>query len=452
MSIPPRDVAIIVLASYVPAAILGLVGFPRLVEEFYIANGLTLMILSHAIPIFVLAFAAPSSPVRLMVLPFAAIASVMYHKLAPEYFSSRNQAGGMDGPFMLMFLTVVNVFGIQQLYRDDRGVERNGRQASAESKKEIDQSPGESSGSNCDPWARLKWALHVMFSYRGIGTSRQVPNVPSFGLQVPSRSQFVGDQIVACIVEYLVLDLLTNLRLAPLEAFAPERANLFLAPRFWTVPILSLRLIRSFLFWVDRYITVRFIYDFTSIFGVGCGFTDPKDWPPYFGNISEAWTLRRFWATFWHSGLRLPLASNINFIVYDVIRLRRRSLEARTLATLLTFGLSGAIHYYVDEATGIPRSDNMVIRFFLLQAIGITLEDQAQKLYQQLANPRDETPSDPKAKKNQPTETWHRIVGYIWVILWTQWTMAPYAYSFDRNPVDPTFPISAVQGLKKYLA
>ena len=26
----------------------------------------------------------------------------------------------------------------------------------------------------------------------------------------------------------------------------------------------------------------------------------PEEWPPLFGSISEAYTLRRFWGVFWH--------------------------------------------------------------------------------------------------------------------------------------------------------
>ncbi|KAE8391276.1 membrane bound O-acyl transferase family-domain-containing protein [Aspergillus alliaceus] len=455
MSIPPKDVVLIVLAAYVPLGLLSVRGIPESLQRFYLANALPLMLLSHVVPIITLAFTRPSSLLRVAVLPLASVASVCFHRLAPEVFPGRNQAGGLDGPFMLMFLTVVDVFGLRRLYLNDRGVERSGRHEAGEEEKGMDGKTSMLKASLQSLWKRVTWATHVMFSYRAIGTTRQMPNIPTFYPEVPSRWRFIWNQIVACLVEYLVLDLLANIRLAPMEAFTQERASLLLSPQFWTLPVLGLRTVRTFLFWVDRYTTVRFIYDAASIFGVASGLTRPEDWPPYFGSIWEAWTLRRYWAVFWHSGLRNPLASNIGFIVYDVLRLRRHSTAGRMLTVGLTFGLSGAIHHFVDEATGIPGADNWAIPTFLIQAFGITVEGLVQQAYHQLTSPK--IPSSygkhkgVTARTVEPPITWQRIVGYIWVAFWVLYTVSPYAYSYSRNPPEPMFPISAIRSLKQFL-
>ncbi|KAE8137821.1 membrane bound O-acyl transferase family-domain-containing protein [Aspergillus pseudotamarii] len=456
MSMPAKDVAFIVLAAYVPLGVLSFWGIPELLRQFYLSNALPLMLLSHAVPVLTLAFTRPSSPVRLTLLPFASVASICYHRLSPEVFPNRNQAGGLDGPFMLLFLTVVDVFGLQRLYMDDRGVERKGRPDIGKEKKEMGDQSSLLKASPQNPWTRLKWAMHVMFSYRAIGTSRQTPNIPSFYPDIPSRMRFIWSQCIACALGYLVLDLLANLRLAPVEAFSAERAAIFLSPQLWTLPCLRLRLIATFLFWVDRYTTVRFIYDITSIFGVATGLTEPKDWPPYFGSIENAWTIRRFWAVFWHSGLRNPLSSNIRFIVYDVLRLRKRSFEGRVLTVLLTFGLSGTIHYFVDEVIGIPGSDNRAILAFMIQAVGITIEDLAQQAYFKLTKPKVSgntgRSGEVTARQGELPETWQLLVGYIWVAVWLLYTASPYAYGYFRNAPESMFAVSVIQLLKQYLA
>ena len=45
-------------------------------------------------------------------------------------------------------------------------------------------------------------------------------------------------------------------------------------------------------------------YEACALLGVGLGFWEPQFWPPVFGSIWDAYTVRRTWGRFWHCILR----------------------------------------------------------------------------------------------------------------------------------------------------
>lgn len=113
------------------------------------------------------------------------------------------------------------------------------------------------------------------------------------GMQVPDRSHFLLRQSAIFAWQYLALDLIQTLTVQQ----ASERKELL--PNIqWNVSPGQ---------WAERagtHIAVWFVatrligdsaYRLLSIISVGLGIDSPSDWPPAWGRMKEAYTLRKFW-------------------------------------------------------------------------------------------------------------------------------------------------------------
>jgi len=147
-------------------------------------------------------------------------------------------------------------------------------------------------------------------------------------------------------------------------------------------------------------------------------------------------------SVFWHTGLRNPLLSNANFVAYDLLRLGKGSWLGRYTSTYLTFALSGFIHTLVDNTAGIPMAGNTAYKLFIMQAVGIMVEDLAGVAYHKVAGPS--TPG--------LTRLWKKAVGFLWVLGWLTWTTPPWSYQNMRHNADPLWPVSMIDTFKALTA
>jgi hypothetical protein len=44
-----------------------------------------------------------------------------------------------------------------------------------------------------------------------------------------------------------------------------------------------------------QYLIINLLYDFLAVFSVALHITEVDVWPPVFGRLDEAWSLRQFW-------------------------------------------------------------------------------------------------------------------------------------------------------------
>lgn len=90
----------------------------------------------------------------------------------------------------------------------------------------------------------------------------------------------------------------------------------------------------------------------------------------------------------------------------------------------LAFLISGLIHHSSDLAMGIPRAEAGALVFFLLQPLGIMLEDGMQTL-----------------TRHVPTSRFlgwvQRISGYLWVAMFLAWSTPTWFYPQQRLGIDP---------------
>jgi len=99
--------------------------------------------------------------------------------------------------------------------------------------------------------------------------------------------------------------------------------------------------------------------------------------------------------------------------------LPRHSLASRYLRLTIAFFISGLIHYRADQAMGVPNVENGAIKFFLIQALAIMLEDTVAPITSAIL---------PKPI--------HRVLGWIWVLGFLIWTTPIWTYPSARLGLD----------------
>jgi len=146
---------------------------------------------------------------------------------------------------------------------------------------------------------------------------------------------------------------------------------------------------------------------------VGLGLSEPVYWPPLYGSIGEAWSIRQFWGVFWHQKLRNVIESPSDFISTSVLGLRKGTLLSRYTRLTLAFLISGVLHAALDHGQGVPFTESGALKFFTMQALGIMVEDAMQEVYQRCGG---------------PSNVWSRGVGYTWVAFWFIWTTPTWTW------------------------
>jgi len=295
MALPKWKTVQIMLAAYIPLLTFAQCGLPAFVISFYLSHPWKLMLTTFALPILALVYTRPDSVLRLAVLPCVALGTVCYHVASAIIMPNRAVAGALDGPFMLLFLISVDALLLQRLYFAKDGKERAER---AHSRKNVNS---RSAGLDAPSlWNATVWAFHVIFSYRAVGSLREAKNIPTFSYKdrtyVPSRSRLLLRRGFAIVVGFLFVDFVSHQPPPRSELFSAHNASLFPAMSDLTVEAIVVRIFSTAFFWSTLYITISLIYNTVSFIGLATFLTSPADWPPYFGSMKDAYTLRRFWA------------------------------------------------------------------------------------------------------------------------------------------------------------
>lgn len=136
-------------------------------------------------------------------------------------------------------------------------------------------------------WSRFRWGLQLFTSPRGVGWEHgKRANNPPLPLS-KSRFSFIVSQICWAAFYLLVLDV----------AGMFNRWNLGCARRGECLTHISwLWRVRVLVGFIGSAVAgMSILFCLISTLSVAVGASEPKDWPPFFGNWLEAYTLRRFW-------------------------------------------------------------------------------------------------------------------------------------------------------------
>ncbi|KAJ5306463.1 hypothetical protein PENANT_c017G11266 [Penicillium antarcticum] len=291
--------------------------------------------------------------------------------------------------------------------------------------------------------SRFVMAIRLLGQTRAINTPWQVKNVPSHpqyyirrGMPVLRRGRFLLRQFVIAVWQYLVLDLVQTTSQQQAMDKVPEESMKSIQ---WIVPAGQ---------WVERigtHISIWFIvnrligdlpYRVLSIIFVGTGLDSPSDWPPAWGRMGDAYTLRNFWGKFWHQFMRRPFTSISNFVSRDVLNLTRSSLLERYTNIFIVFLISAAFHIIVDILQSISMEKSGSMPFYLAFILGIMLEDGVQELWKHIQY-KNEPNTKAKSSPKEDVPFWKRSIGLVWVMLWlgvtSTWYFTPMIQSTTED-------------------
>ncbi|KAF4831759.1 Signal peptidase complex catalytic subunit SEC11 [Colletotrichum siamense] len=143
---------------------------------------------------------------------------------------------------------------------------------------------------------------------------------------------------------------------------------------------------------------------------------NPKDWPPLFGSITDAWTVQRFWGRFWHR-IATPTLTTWTRTILRITHEPQTTFEKATMAFGVFF-LSGIMHMTAAWRTG-EGYVHLDVMFFCANFFAIAIEIAVSHAWMQVVRQAKLKPGA-EARLCQAS----RWFGYLWTFAWFFW-MAP---------------------------
>ncbi|TFK62299.1 hypothetical protein BDN72DRAFT_827606 [Pluteus cervinus] len=257
-------------------------------------------------------------------------------------------------------------------------------------------------------WERLKWALKLFSSPRGIGWTHEPvalirrPNPP-----IRSKLKWLCQQLFWIAWWVLLMDVGGVSFSIPLPFVTASHSGSIW--RYWAVK----RAIGTLSYALPAVATIGNIYRVLAITTVVLGLCGTDEWPELFGWWGNAWSVRSFWGHTWHQMLRHLLLSHSKFFAHKILKLKRGTATTRYVYLYTAFILSGFSHQS-GERMMLGHWGGTTIYFYLGQALAISFEEGVVWCAAKL-----------KISAN-PSSSWiWRVVGYFWVWIWFSVSLDP---------------------------
>lgn len=189
---------------------------------------------------------------------------------------------------------------------------------------------------------------------------------------------------------------------------------------------IQIRLLLAANKFIPDILSLSAFHDFLAVIFIATGIDESWEWPPLFGRITEAYTMRRFWANFWH---RLVYKSfNFHAATFTkTLRIRQGTSISRILNNCLVFVLSAIMHATVTWMYGGACAwGRGTMVFWCIQPLSFVLEGIAQYNWKQYrksslwwANP-------------SVVAAFERVAGYAWVVAWLMWCAPKADFAFQN--------------------
>lgn len=148
-------------------------------------------------------------------------------------------------------------------------------------------------------------------------------------------------------------------------------------------------------------------------------FDHPEEWPPVYGSILDAWTVKKFWGRYWHKLMTATYSSYSRAFSRVLCGARPGSSTDKMLVAMGVFAISGAGHALVNWQRGQVALERDVL-FFLANFSVVVVEVAVAKALKPCC------PSKNWAKLGQ---SWLvRVLGYSWVCLWFIWIVPRWEF------------------------
>ncbi|KAE9994733.1 hypothetical protein EG327_002997 [Venturia inaequalis] len=251
-------------------------------------------------------------------------------------------------------------------------------------------------------WKRLAWSFQYTLAIRGVGWSHQVKNVP----QAPHRGYNRWKFVINHFLRFLFYKFMDDSMIAfassmPFggywgESTTPQFSSLSLSQQLLCTWMCYIRSI------VGMSMATSAVYTTTAALGIWA----PHDLPPIFGDIKQAYTIRKSWSDYRHLLMRRIASISGLFFARTIFNLKPETFASRYVQLFAGFFATGLTHSMGSIfATGHDLGD---MRFFFLQAVAIMIEDHV------IAFGRD-------VLGIRANRFW-KGVGFCWFIVWTSWS------------------------------
>ena len=267
----------------------------------------------------------------------------------------------------------------------------------------------------------------MLFNARWLGTHRQAPyinvavkreprdssKVWGTGLRSP-RAIFLRNRLLSLastlifekIQSYVYLDLAPRYGLQiGITDFLPTKESYFRRLGEVTLRETAVRvwLVTFFLFYsVCLYTT---IHDALAFVFVASGFDNPEDWPPLFGDIRDATSIRNFWGKFWHRLVYRSYTSYGIWISKNILHLPKSSLIGKLFINFFVFTMSGCVHVLAIRQLGYTCGAWEEITFYIYNFLGILVEMAAITAFSRIT------------RGYKLNSTVSKMLGYTWVFI-----------------------------------
>ena len=162
-------------------------------------------------------------------------------------------------------------------------------------------------------------------------------------------------------------------------------------------------LVTFFLFYsVCLYTT---IHDALAFVFVASGFDNPEDWPPLFGDIRDATSIRNFWGKFWHRLVYRSYTSYGIWISKNILHLPKSSLIGKLFINFFVFTMSGCVHVLAIRQLGYTCGAWEEITFYIYNFLGILVEMAAITAFSWIT------------RGYKLNSTVSNMLGYTWVFI-----------------------------------
>ncbi|KAK6008851.1 hypothetical protein QM012_000754 [Aureobasidium pullulans] len=262
------------------------------------------------------------------------------------------------------------------------------------------------------PWRKFLWAGELIISGRGVGWNWQVAGAKSS--HNVGKKTFILDRLQRMMITFFLIDMVARVS----ESILADNGISLWGTHLSHSLFLHFFITAGWLTVIYGHITLPENLCAILMVALGSGgrWSDPSQWPPMFGSISEAYTLRRFWGKFWHAALRRSTNAPGLWIMERFPSTKRPTTRAGILTKrygflFLAFGVSGLIHasgsYIVTRNRKSGISDGGALVYFFAQPIAIVVED----LVHHVLGIHD---------NGQPSIL-RRVVGYVYVSAFWLW-------------------------------
>jgi hypothetical protein len=258
-------------------------------------------------------------------------------------------------------------------------------------------------------WEKLHWGVNALFSPR-MGTQPYRRDPPEM-----TRRDFLLRRLILLVcIGSLWLYIRDGRHFYP-KNLGPEDWQLsktYMTPQIvngtFTFRDFWFRAVLCFYCYSGSALCVCGGHTICALTAVGVFNSPLQSWPPLFGDIRQAYTLRRWYSHFWHKAMRKAFTIHAVVVTEKCFSLRKYTIAGRSIIVLLSFLFSGIMHSITGWQTR-PCSDHFApVRMYMLFGISILLEQAVVSTYLMV----HDRIGIPWTKAEM---VFWRIFGYFWV-------------------------------------